>query len=1167
MDSSPKFIPTQTSATVLYKCPPKHFDPFRDTYATDVFLYHDASKPDRKLSALLCGFNDLRSVAHTLGEAERKGSRAAMSFTLNDLRPEPIARSLLILHALMYSTFDRAALEILLAQVWLSEHLQGLTLEFWQDRLHDCLDFDWTSPTSPHRKALLGTPAFTHSRITDVIDELHDDCEGDCTCEDDLGPLRKVLAAQATYAVTFDHPEMLRASRAASVRCEVERHIENGAFFETSGRHYSESEGPKSIVNPTFIAEEGESPEILSVAVSGIFFNAAMGSIQRSLVLELQTWLRALSDAFDPDAVDASRQVDLTFVIGDAVLVMEQFLADPAQRFDVVDTSTLMHRCGALNLVLHGSHLLKHNHATAGDKSLLRLCANKLVGVDLEDTAEVIDALFQLPPLAFPPLFGVAIREELGGPFSHWLAHVRPFAPNGRGSSGVMQYHDVTFVKLETPDVPISVLASEPLLSLVTELRSVFARTHGFGPSVAAIQGYDRVLRASATFEIVDWHDLDVCCIRVAMETDKTRWPDAVKLTDDELADELGTLVLALPRGRNKVTAKLVPDRDLAQYRGAVALQVDNRVHTFRLPYSARAIRVEVDHKSRTVAVAVRKLAHAIAPELGLGLLVPRLAPFPVPDGDQPVSAFLHGVALETINGMCTLKEWPLGSTAVELNGLAPPAAAPGEWNATALKLLIMKVFDYAAQMDGACAIKLHAIDAAHGAPTGARSVPGSTRGVIALIFVHRPVVIPPQGKSLWLTPALDVSYLYVPPLPPKSASAAARANVLRLRKLIDLTENAYRKATSGRMFPVIKWMGEHADVTGEYLEFCHAATTDHAIPADINRFPMTKPGTEKYAAATAASFGVLKPELKRALLLPIAHETTSQGVLAFKKNFGLLECSAIVADSVGSSSDWTPLLHTSAPGSGTVILAINFDASTTPEEYRCKVEELCNLERVRAMANGVHAAREAAARQATPVKRAASSPPVSLSAKRARLASQDADGEQLVLFPAPSVGASSAASRRDATTAAVVGNGSESESETDLFASDSESDDVCKSAPKRAPEQIPDADTDTDSDWYHVLRLLGIADPMGAEPVWYTYGARLLFVLDRLRGNDEALKSIASYLNDCAVDEGIQNMFKERCTASSYNSLAIAVLHGHARAANSPMMRKFHAHGLQLHS
>ncbi|KAI9159478.1 hypothetical protein H9P43_008818 [Blastocladiella emersonii ATCC 22665] len=236
----------------------------------------------------------------------------------------------------------------------------------------------------------------------------------------------------------------------------------------------------------------------------------------------------------------------------------------------------------------------------------------------------------------------------------------------------------------------------------------------------------------------------------------------------------------------------------------------------------------------RRVSVTVRKEPRAISPTLGLSALIPRFASFPVRERGPPVSEFMTEVSHATFeDDMYTRSERPRGA------GSMPQ---------------LPSLFHHVADRGGACVFKI-----------GSNSSP---RGVIAVLFVHQPIVIPPQGKAVGITPALDVSYVYVPPLPSKSAPAAARASGQKLRKLIKKTENAYVRASEARI-PTVDGLGEIGDAIGEYLESCRAATVDREIP-DINRFPQTKPGSQKVAPAVATAFASLKSELKRALLLPL---------------------------------------------------------------------------------------------------------------------------------------------------------------------------------------------------------------------------------------------------------------------------------------------------------
>ncbi|KAI9175333.1 hypothetical protein H9P43_006719 [Blastocladiella emersonii ATCC 22665] len=302
-----------------------------------------------------------------------------------------------------------------------------------------------------------------------------------------------------------------------------------------------------------------------------------------------------------------------------------------------------------------------------------------------------------------------------------------------------------------------------------------------------------------------------------------------------------------------KLSVKLVPERDLGQYRGTVALLINGNVHTYQLPYPGIATDVKVDVKSRCVTVTVQKVSHSVVPALGLGPPIPRHAPLPVPECGPPVSAFMETVYRAALNKMYTSDEWPSEASRPTKALTAPLPGRAGEWHARLLKDVITKLFECTTSRSGAFVVKIQS---------------SGPRGLVAVLFVHRPAVLPPQGKGIGITPVLDVSYVYVPPLSTKAASPAARAAGQKLRKLIEKTENAYSRACE-QTFSAINWPGGYSDAVAEYLEYCHTAMVDRSLP-DINQFPQTKSGMAKVAPATATAFESLKGELKHALLLSL---------------------------------------------------------------------------------------------------------------------------------------------------------------------------------------------------------------------------------------------------------------------------------------------------------
>ncbi|KAI9175334.1 hypothetical protein H9P43_006695 [Blastocladiella emersonii ATCC 22665] len=78
------------------------------------------------------------------------------------------------------------------------------------------------------------------------------------------------------------------------------------------------------------------------------------------------------------------------------------------------------------------------------------------------------------------------------------------------------------------------------------------------------------------------------------------------------------------------------------------------------------------------------------------------------------------------------------------------------------------------------------------------------------------------------ITAAVDISYVFVPPLPLKSESPAARLAVQKLRKLVDAAEELY-SAKCGMIIPCIEKLDAHSDTFDEYFRYCHAATQSYA--------------------------------------------------------------------------------------------------------------------------------------------------------------------------------------------------------------------------------------------------------------------------------------------------------------------------------------------------
>ncbi|KAI9155942.1 hypothetical protein H9P43_009052 [Blastocladiella emersonii ATCC 22665] len=300
-------------------------------------------------------------------------------------------------------------------------------------------------------------------------------------------------------------------------------------------------------------------------------------------------------------------------------------------------------------------------------------------------------------------------------------------------------------------------------------------------------------------------------------------------------SDNFARLVLSIPCTREKVEVKPVPNVDLAQFRGDVALLVDGKLMTLRLPYASRVAEIGIDRRKRVVTVTVQKLAAAVSPMLGLGPLVPRFAPFPVPTTGPIVSKFLHAAAFASLEDLYTAAEWPAFASLEDF--------AFGAWNTVMLKGTLHPVFIYAANDNRACVVKFVEAD--------------NVEETIAVLFVHRPIVIPAQGKAAGITPALDISFVFAHPLQPRSASPATHAIVEQSRKRVQDANEACERERIWQ-FPII-CAPECRYAIGEYLDFCSAAAPDRSLPEG----PQNNPGF-------TAAMDAVKSDLKRALLLPL---------------------------------------------------------------------------------------------------------------------------------------------------------------------------------------------------------------------------------------------------------------------------------------------------------
>ncbi|KAI9175734.1 hypothetical protein H9P43_006098 [Blastocladiella emersonii ATCC 22665] len=316
-------------------------------------IHHDGTQ-----SVLLLGCGDLRDLARTLQDTRAKGGIAEFRFLLNDIRPEVLARNLLILHAV--STSAALVDETLarhVAQLWFSLLLEPDTRAFWEDQMRACLDVDWTD-----------SPATSISVFDDETLRAVRHCwqswlSVDWSVETLLEHRSRYLESHWDPAVRDVTAKLLaqgyvernRArfgkhltrARASRIECTAERHATDHTFA------VDPASVSAAVVNPTFLLARADGTVYYAVPNLALPFESldvyvTTESPDSRLFDEVWDWATALRASF---ARDAKPRHKLSVAVGHAIGFMERLAADPQQRFDIVDTNNLQDSVGLLNLL------------------------------------------------------------------------------------------------------------------------------------------------------------------------------------------------------------------------------------------------------------------------------------------------------------------------------------------------------------------------------------------------------------------------------------------------------------------------------------------------------------------------------------------------------------------------------------------------------------------------------------------------------------------------------------------------------------------------------------------------------------------------------------------------------------------------------------------------
>ncbi|KAI9184553.1 translational activator for mitochondrial COX1 [Blastocladiella emersonii ATCC 22665] len=285
---------------------------------------------EEELDVLVCGCGDLRDVEQMLSDAQSNDSHRPIHFLLNDIRPEVLARKLLILHAISeffdrdeWEDEDEDLLAIRVGQLWYSFLLKPDVRAFWEGQIRRCLTRNWVNRSTTIRVLNLETQrAIRHCwqswlGIDWSVETLFEKRQAFMQSHPDpairdADPVAAINAYMQRKKNSFGH--YLSPSRAGRVTCQAERH----ATTET----YLADGAPRSslVVNPTMLLVRTDGSIYYAVDPELFPFNSVDIYIDEvdlgpDFAIEIQGFLTILGTAFGPDSSQLS---SITFAAGHA---------------------------------------------------------------------------------------------------------------------------------------------------------------------------------------------------------------------------------------------------------------------------------------------------------------------------------------------------------------------------------------------------------------------------------------------------------------------------------------------------------------------------------------------------------------------------------------------------------------------------------------------------------------------------------------------------------------------------------------------------------------------------------------------------------------------------------------------------------------------------------
>jgi hypothetical protein len=414
----------------------------------DLCLY--AQPTTDELSLLLLGCGDLRNVLYTISEAKRKGLNCQLSFTMNDWRPEILARNAIILFAL-YNEADLNADH--LSQFWYSLKMTREAYEFWMAIIDKCLSksvdelpFDLRTSEESIRFVWKSW----RNNFDWTLEELNRRRKA---CWNFHANRQNLPSLEGHFERTTDNfiqkLDVENARERKQLRKEFLKHTLSASL----------NDGP--LVNPSLhlVQYDGSFSYCLHYGTSmfeGVHFVEELGFIG-SMMAMLNKWIQ--------DFRDMNSRVNFSFAPGHAVSALDDQL-NLGAKFDVIETSNLADYVGHLNLLSPASALLKKD-----SQSFIRISSFHIFSSSVSRFAHLEDVL-GLPIELCPTILGLELKEIAP---DFWETYIDPFKPNAMRSTRTVQIREFEVFfwrKAKTPSLAVDLESSDFLTSTLVKMAS-----------------------------------------------------------------------------------------------------------------------------------------------------------------------------------------------------------------------------------------------------------------------------------------------------------------------------------------------------------------------------------------------------------------------------------------------------------------------------------------------------------------------------------------------------------------------------------------------------------------------------------------------------------------------------------------------------------------------